>query len=492
MVVDMKDGAHVSNSDIELRSDSPREDVVVHGGTGFDARDMQRMGKKQELKRNFELFSIIGFISILQATWESTLLASYIGLENGGTAGVIWMSVLTWICFIAMISSMAEMASMAPTAGGQYHWVSEFAPPTWEKPFSYIVGWCCCLGWISGIPACAQICTGLVQGMVLLVYPDADVASLWQTTLFMFAFLLLTFLFNIYAADYLPLAEGVILCLHVIGFFAFLITMWALSDHAPADKVFFEFNDGGGWGNMGLSTLVGLGSPLWFFIGPDAGAHMSEELKDASITLPRAMVWSLVFNGILGLVTLITFCFCIHDLNAVLDTPTWQPVLAVIYDISGSYAAADWIKRVDPKRELPLNALYVCAGVSIVLSCINFGSDVAFDAILSVSNAALIFSYFTSIGCIRLKRLRGEPLVNCRWSLGRLGAPLNDLSLAFLALSFVFSFFPSSPLAHDPSAAADMNWAIVMFGAMCIGAAAYYWVKGRHTYVPPVRLVKND
>lgn len=64
-----------------------------------------------------------------------------------------------------------------------------------------------------------------------------------------------------------------------VGFFAFLITMWALSDHVPAKRVFTEFQDGGGWGSIGLSTLVGIGSPLWFFIGPDAGAHMSEELE---------------------------------------------------------------------------------------------------------------------------------------------------------------------------------------------------------------------
>lgn len=94
--------------------------------------------------------------------------------------------------------------------------VSEFAPPTWEKPLSYVVGWSCCLGWIAGIPACAQICTGLVQGMVLLVYPDANVGQLWQTTLIIFLFLLLTFAFNIYLAKFLPQAESAILILHVV------------------------------------------------------------------------------------------------------------------------------------------------------------------------------------------------------------------------------------------------------------------------------------
>lgn len=28
----------------------------------------------------------------------------------------------------------------APTAGGQYHWVSEFAPTSLQKPLSYLIG----------------------------------------------------------------------------------------------------------------------------------------------------------------------------------------------------------------------------------------------------------------------------------------------------------------------------------------------------------------
>lgn len=49
---------------------------------------------------------------------------------------------------------------------------------------------------------------------------------------------------------------------------------------------------------------------------PDAGAHMSEELKDASKELPRAMIWSITLNGILGITMVISFCFCIKDVEA--------------------------------------------------------------------------------------------------------------------------------------------------------------------------------
>ena len=76
--------------------------------------------------------------------------------------------------------------------------------------------------------------------------------------------------------------------------------MWIVTDHPPASQVFTQFYDGGGWGSYGLATLVGIGTPLWCFVGPDAGAHMSEELKDASLQLPRAMMWATFFNGVLG------------------------------------------------------------------------------------------------------------------------------------------------------------------------------------------------
>jgi hypothetical protein len=37
------------------------------------------------------------------------------------------------------------------------------------------------------------------------------------------------------------LAEGIVLFLHVFGFFAFLLTLWIMADHAPAKEVFTTF-----------------------------------------------------------------------------------------------------------------------------------------------------------------------------------------------------------------------------------------------------------
>lgn len=143
--------------------------------------------------------------------------------------------------------------------------------------------------------------------------------------------------------------------------------------------------------------------------------------------------------------------------------------------------------KVRPGWDIPVNALIVVLGVSLLISALNFGSEVALGAIISLSNAALLFSYISAIGCVRLKRWRREPLLPRRWSLGRWGALVNDVALVFLIVSFVFSFFPMGPMP----ALIDMNWAIVIFAFVLVAAASYYWLQARKIYVAPVTLVKE-
>ena len=45
-----------------------------------------------------------------------------------------------------------------------------------------------------------------------------------------------------------------------------------------------------------------------------------------------------VLNGVLGFVMLITFCFCIQDLDAALSAPTGFPFIYIFYNATQSYA----------------------------------------------------------------------------------------------------------------------------------------------------------
>lgn len=52
-----------------------QQDVVISEkkGTAGDQKDMYRMGKQQELRRNFRFVSIFGYSMVLMATWETIL-----------------------------------------------------------------------------------------------------------------------------------------------------------------------------------------------------------------------------------------------------------------------------------------------------------------------------------------------------------------------------------------------------------------------------------
>lgn len=98
------------------------------------------MGKDQQLVRTFRQLSITSFVALATATWEIGLFIISPALINGGRPGLVWSCLWCWFGFAPIILSMAEMASMAPIAGAQYHWVSEFAPDRYQKFLSYLAG----------------------------------------------------------------------------------------------------------------------------------------------------------------------------------------------------------------------------------------------------------------------------------------------------------------------------------------------------------------
>jgi choline transport protein len=66
-----------------IEIEESRDEVRAHAakrGTESDAHDMLRMGKTQELRRNFRFVTIFGFTMVLMATWEGQLVPSPLSL----------------------------------------------------------------------------------------------------------------------------------------------------------------------------------------------------------------------------------------------------------------------------------------------------------------------------------------------------------------------------------------------------------------------------
>lgn len=130
----------VSGVDIEDGFDDQDETLRATKSSREDAADMRRMGKGQQLVRQFRFFSITSFTAIATVAWELGLFVLSPALIDGGRAGLLYSLIWNFIGFGPIYLSLAEMASMAPIAGAQYHWVSEFAPEEYQRILSYITG----------------------------------------------------------------------------------------------------------------------------------------------------------------------------------------------------------------------------------------------------------------------------------------------------------------------------------------------------------------
>lgn len=123
------------------REDAAADDHVVYKSTYNDAQDMKRMGRSQELIRHYRVFSMVSFIGMATACWEMTLYQITPALRDGGLPSLVYSNIWVFCAFVPVVVSLAEMASMAPIAGAQYHWVSEFAPEKYQKFLSYLTGY---------------------------------------------------------------------------------------------------------------------------------------------------------------------------------------------------------------------------------------------------------------------------------------------------------------------------------------------------------------
>ncbi|KAH1433250.1 hypothetical protein KXX32_001651 [Aspergillus fumigatus] len=150
---------------------------------------------------------------------------------------------------------------------------------------------------------------------------------------------------------------------------------------------------------------------------------MSEEIRDASRVLPLGMIWTLILNGSTGFVMIITLAFCVGDIDHVLESQTGFAFIQVFLNSTGSVRAAtgmtvvimamqfcaaisnvattsrqvyafardkglpfsNFLSTVNPTFIVPLNALCMSLAIVSLLSLINIGSSVAFNAIMSLA-----------------------------------------------------------------------------------------------------------
>lgn len=373
--------------------------------------------------------------------------------------------------------------------------------------------------------ALGVLLVGTLIQTIIVVNVDSYSAPTWHGTLLVIVAICFAFTGSVIGYKVLHFWQNAAFAIHVMAYFAIIIPIWVNAPEATHSQVWTKFEDNGNWGSLGLAIMIGQLPGASFQVGIDAAAHMSEEVRNASTAVPRAMLLTYVLNFVLLIPMIITACYHLPDLEPALDDNTTYPfvyilkqsmatgwvtlilVILVIILIGSNitfltatsrdlYAFArddglpfsGWLSQVSKTQNVPRNAAIVTCACSFLLALIYIGSDVAFYAITSLFTVALIQCYVLSIACILWRRMaHPETLPHAPFSLGRWGVPINAMAVIFGTFEFFWAFWPQ----EYPVTASGFNWASPLFMLAVVGALINYAMSGRKKYLGPVALVEG-
>ena len=138
-----------------------------------------------------------------------------------------------------------------------------------------MAGWLTVITWQSLVAAGSYVAGTLVQGILILNYQTYQYQR-WHGTLLFYAALTFALVINTYLGRFLPQIESLMLLFHILGFLGLLIPLIYLAPHQPAEVVFTNFQNDGGWSITALSFFVGLITCSNSFTGENDVRHVPE------------------------------------------------------------------------------------------------------------------------------------------------------------------------------------------------------------------------
>lgn len=231
------------------------------------------------------------------------------------------------------------MSSMTPLAGAQYHWTAVLAPPRVRAFSTWIQGWITVFGWQASTTSVCYLLATQIQGMVLLNNPNY-IPQQWHGTLIMWALALGSGLVNIYGIKIMPALQMMGGILHITFFVALVVPIILLSRRSTSQFVFTELlTADGGWQSPGIAWCLGMLTVTYCFLGFDGAIHMSEEVRNPAVVMPRVLIQTLAINGVLAFVFLIVILFCIGSVEEALNPAYMFPIIGIFKQTTGSVGA---------------------------------------------------------------------------------------------------------------------------------------------------------
>ncbi|TDZ32906.1 Choline transport protein [Colletotrichum trifolii] len=486
---------HTSDPAIEAKEGS------IHTSSDEDA-DLNRLGLETPAKRDIGLLGIVALGWNICNSWSAISATLAISVVSGGPVTLLYGLILIFVLGGACALSMAEIASVYPTAGGQYHWTSILAP----RPCSRVLSYCCgsvnVLGWIAN--GAGFIIQMPVIVLSLAAYLDPTyVPETWHIFLVFQAF---NFAFTApfsQTSDATAANRPFAVFISLAGFFVITITCLARSERKQDTSfVWTTLINESGWSSSGVVFLTGLLNPNFIYSGLDGAIHLAEECTHAASTIPRALLSTITIGFVSAFAFSVAMLYSFTDMEPVLSSPL--PILEIWSQASGSSAAATvfvlvlttcgcfactgalqtasrltwsfarddavvfspFLRKVNGRLGVPVNALLVNSALVGVLGFVLFGSSTAFNALVATGLILQQVSFAFPAALALYHRTKGREafervLPRRRFRLPRVvGFAANILTVVTGVVALIFYDFP----VVMPVTASNMNYACVVIG----------------------------
>ncbi|KAK3162989.1 hypothetical protein QOZ80_1BG0096240 [Eleusine coracana subsp. coracana] len=494
-----------------------------------DRARLHQLGYKQELKRGLSVLSNFAFSFSIISVLTGVTTTYNTGLRYGGPVSMTlgWLVVAAFNGCVAL--SMAEICSAYPTSGGLYYWSAKLAGKDWAPLASWITGWFNIVGQWAGTTSIDFALAQIVQVIVLLgtggLNGGGYMASKYVVLAIYGAILIIHGIINSLPIQWLALFGQLGAFCNVAGIFTLVILIPAVAkERASVEFIFTHFNSDNGMGIHDKTYIlaVGLLMSQYSLVGYDASAHMTEETKNADRSGPMGIITSVALSSMFGWIYLIALTSIMTDIPYLLSPENdagGYAIAQALYNIfhrrygsgvggllcMGIIATAAFLcgcscitsnsrmayafsrdgampfshvwYRVN-KQEVPLNSVWLSAAVAFVMALTSLGSQVAFQAMLSICTIGFYIAYGLPI-FFRVTTAR-KSFVPGPFHLGKFGVVVGWVAVAWVALvTVLFSLPVAYPVAQD-----NFNYTPVAVGGvlfLCVGAwvlNARFWFKG--------------
>lgn len=497
--------------------------------------NLATFGYKQELRRNYSLFSLIAFgvVTLTPPSAISNTLAA--PLQSGGPVTLVWGYIIVSIFTIMVALSMAEISAVYPVAGGPCSWAFQLA----SKRYRVIASWY--TGYFNIFSQIAFAASAFFQGVVMILgcanlTQPSYIPKNWHYVLVTIGLILLSLICNMLANSWQAKSVTSLFVANITTCLAAIITMLVMSrgTRQDAEFIFTEYINETGFKSKGYVFILGMLQSAYTFTGYDSVTHLSEEMTNPNTGVPRALVVVVITGILYGFTFLISLCASLNDIPDLLSSSTGSPYIQLLMNLTGNKGAATilalfpafaaiiagntmtlansrtiysfardgaFIKpslfsKVSAKHDVPIPAILFSCTIQSIIIILYLSSDVVFNTIISITTIGHEVTYAIPILCCLLYGRKhnmdtfyaaANGNTKRPWNLGRMGPILNVISLLWLTFISITMFFPTL----SPVTTSTMNYTCVIIVIVLAYSTILWFVQGRKTFKGPCEVIES-